>query len=178
MVFRVLLRAKSIADHDKHTLSATAKGDSHGVSFCAPSGLPKCLAMGSIEPLAWDVRVRGNRISFFEQAVHGSSAGVPHDFVGASDGPEGKTEVTPAEEPNRRIVFWTHSTIGVAPRCRLGCTGVFSLTQAARARALRLNSLRLSKATPWATYHNALASLRMIATIALPLRPPSRWILR
>ena len=55
----MFLRAKSIADHDKHTLSATAKGDSHSVSFCALSGLPGCVAMGSIEPLAWDVRLCG-----------------------------------------------------------------------------------------------------------------------
>ena len=43
----------------KTTYQRWRKGISHGVSFCALPGLPGCLAMGSIEPLAWDVRLRG-----------------------------------------------------------------------------------------------------------------------
>jgi len=51
------------------------------------------------------------------------------------------------------------------------------LAQAASPNVRVLNSLRLSKTSPHATYHRASTNLRMMATMALPLMFPSRLIL-
>ena len=103
----------------------------------------------------------------------GHPGGASRLYPGLGSGPGGAAEVTPPEDVNSTGKQVSSNLSPVSVRRPIASW----LAQAAKPKVWVLNSLRLSKTSPCATYHRASTSLRMMATMALPLRLPSRLIL-
>jgi len=165
-------RAKTSSQLDKVNLSNELPA-SRFSCYSELSGLPGCSPDGVDPTYRMGCPFNGIGSASSDSVPMGHSGGASRLKQGLCSGQRGR----------RRSPHQKTSTAWVSKYqiSSISCFGssfiALCVTQAVNPNVRVLNSLRLSKTSPRATYHRASTSLRMMATMALTLMLPSRFTL-